>query len=370
MKVALIRNVEEARSLSMPFYADSLRDALRDLCEVQDARFRPDSLHRLASLAGARAGDYAGRFVSFPKQLRSLRADVFHIADHSNAHFIRSLDAEATVVTCHDLMLLKLASGEIPSNGAVPRIALRAFSWSVGHLCRARVVLCDSESTKRDVIKFLGCPDERLKVAYIGIHEAFRPIGDAALIASARARFGFDSPLTVVHAGNCSFYKNLEGVINAFSLLPPGIRARARLVKVGADFSPEQWRLIQRRGIAQRVSYLGRLSVPDLALAYGSAGILLFPSLYEGFGWPPLEAMACGLPVVCSDRGSLGEVVGDAAAIVDPDSPESIAEGVRIALDDDEFRRGLIARGFERVKLFSWHSAARQVLEAYRECVS
>lgn len=367
MKVAMIRNVQESRSLSMSFYADHLRNALMTYCDVVDVHLEPDLIYQLSGTMGFRVQDYVGRFWSLPRQLRNLEADVFHVVDHSNAHLLRVLDRVRTVVTCHDLMLLKLASGEIPWNGQRPWIADKAFRWSVRHMPHAQAVLCDSESTKRDVIRLLGCASEHLHVIYLGIHKAFRRILNQDILSEVRARFGLGSSVTILHVGGSISYKNLEGIIEALVLLPVELRRRVLFIRAGVDFTSAQRDLIERRGLTGQVHFLGQLDLQDLVLLYNVADMLLFPSFYEGFGWPPLEAMACGTPVVCSDRGSLNEVVGDAVFIVDPENPKAIAEGIERVFEDTRLRETLIERGLERAKRFTWAKTAQQVLKVYHE---
>ncbi|MER3446541.1 MAG: hypothetical protein C4291_06700 [Candidatus Dadabacteria bacterium] len=367
MKVALIRNVQESRNLSMSLYADRLHNALSAHCDIMNVRFESNSIYRLTGLAGLRIQGYIGRFWSFPRQLQHLQAEVFHIVDHANAHLLRALDPARTAVTCHDLMLIKLAAGEIPWHGRRPWTASRIFHWSVNHLPHAGAVLCTSETTRRDIIRLVGCAPERLHVAYHGLDEMFRRIFDVDAIAQARTRFGITWPITVLHVGSNRFYKNLEGIIEALALLGAGWGEKVHLVKVGRDFTSAQRDLIRRRGMSERAHFLGQLSPEDLVLLYNVSDILLYPSLYEGFGWPPLEAMACGTPVVSSDRGSLKEVVGDAAIIVNPEDPEAIAEGVERVLTDIGLRQMLITRGIEQAKKFKWATTAEKVIKVYHE---
>jgi glycosyltransferase involved in cell wall biosynthesis len=264
-------------------------------------------------------------------------------------------------------MLLKLDAGEITWDGQRPWIADKVFRWSVGYLPRAKAVLCVSESTKRDAIRLVGCPPERLNVIYNGIHEAFRQLLTHDVLSEARSRFGLDSSITILHVGSSISYKNLEGIIEALALLPVQLRQRILFVRTGLDFTSAQRDLIGRRGLACQVRFLGQLGLQDLVFLYNVADMLLFPSFYEGFGWPPLEAMACGTPVVCSDRGSLKEVVGDAAFIVDPGNPKCIAEGIERVCGDTRLRETLIERGLERAKQFTWAKTAQQVLKVYHE---
>jgi glycosyltransferase involved in cell wall biosynthesis len=217
-------------------------------------------------------------------------------------------------------------------------------------------------------MRFIGCDPERLHVVYNGLHERFRRrISDYKVLSEARSHFGFTWSVTILHVGKCTFYKNIEGIIKSLALLPDGLRNHVHFVKVGEDFTQAQRNLIHRLGLSERVHFLGQLSVEDLVLLYNVADLLLFPSLYEGFGWPPLEAMACGTPVVCSDRGSLKEVVGEAALMVNPEDPKSIANSVESILTDAELREKLVNCGLERAKQFNWATNAEQVLEIYNK---
>lgn len=355
----------------MPFYADCLRKALAEHCEVIDVHLEPDLAYQIAGATGLRVQDYVGRFWSLPRQLSNLKADIFHIVDHANAHLIRALDPARTVITCHDLMLLKLAAGEIHGlNEQQPWIASKAFRWSVNHLPKAAAVLCDSESTRDDVERLVGCLPEHLYVVYLGVEENFKRISDCDILDQTCNRFGIASSVKILHVGKNTFYKNLEGIIEALALLSPVSRDHTLFVKVGRDITPAQRDLIRRRGLSDRVHILGQLSIGDLALLYNISSLLLFPSLYEGFGFPPLEAMACGVPVVCSDRGSLKEIVGNSAYIVDPEDPRSIAHGVEQVLTDEILRKELIARGLERSRDFTWKNTAEQVLNVYERILS
>jgi glycosyltransferase involved in cell wall biosynthesis len=136
---------------------------------------------------------------------------------------------------------------------------------------------------------------------------------------------------------------------------------------VGKGLTTEQRKLARELRVLDRIRELGVLDNEELQAVYWAADVLVFPSLWEGFGWPPLEAMASGTPVVCSDRGSLGEVVGDAALIVNPDEPQAIAEGIARVLDEEQLRQSLVLKGLQRAKLFTWERAAEQTFQVYRE---
>jgi glycosyltransferase involved in cell wall biosynthesis len=172
--------------------------------------------------------------------------------------------------------------------------------------------------------------------------------------------------------GNNWFYKNLEGVIKALAVLQKtsvkdSVESSPILVKVGKGLTIEQRKLAQELGVATRIRELGVLNDEELQTIYWAADVLVFPSWWEGFGWPPLEAMASGTPVICSDRGSLGEVAGDAALIVNPEEPEEIAVAIARVLNEENLRRSLILKGMQRAKQFTWERAAEQTFEVYRE---
>lgn len=361
LKVALLRNSQGFENLSMKYYAHQLAHGLEEIGieALEIAGPRSLQMGRVSRLC-KKAEGYFTRYWRYPQSLSSIRADLYHIIDHANSHWLRVLPSERTVVTCHDLMLLKLAAGEIPWVGHRPRIAHIAFRWSAGYLRQAGAVVCVSECTKQDAVRLLGCSSNRLYVVHQGIHEAFGQVFDPDIRANARKRFGFTWPITLLHVGHNLFYKNLEGIIEALALLPAKWRHRIHLVKAGEDFTTPQWNLVRRRGVGDRVHSLGQLSLQDLVLLYNVADVLIFPSLYEGFGWPPLESMACGTPVVCSDRGSLGEVVGDAACLVNPEDSGDIMRGAIRVCEDEPYRQELVRRGLERAKHFRWDRAAQQ----------
>jgi glycosyltransferase involved in cell wall biosynthesis len=155
-------------------------------------------------------------------------------------------------------------------------------------------------------------------------------------------------------------------VLKATAVLRAG-RDDVVLVKVGKRLTREQRELAEKLGVADCVRELGVLSGEELLTVYWASDLLLFPSWWEGFGWPPLEAMASGTAVVCSDRGALGEVVRGAALVVNPEEPESIADGVARVLGDEGLRRSLVESGLRRAGEFTWERAAAQTFRVYEE---
>jgi glycosyltransferase involved in cell wall biosynthesis len=171
----------------------------------------------------------------------------------------------------------------------------------------------------------------------------------------------------ILHVGGCTYYKNVEAVIETLSLLVNRWKFKVLLAKVGEEFTQEQKRLIHRHGLEGMVVHLGRVSREELCWLYNAADLLLFPSHYEGFGFPVVEAMACGLPVVTSNVSSLPEVVGDAAITVAPTDYEGMAQAVCAVLTNEELRRTLSGKGLERAQQFSWEKAAKATFRIYQE---
>jgi glycosyltransferase involved in cell wall biosynthesis len=369
VKLVLLRGVREAANLSMQLYAERVAAALAGHCEIEHVypwcvRAEPTGLLRLP----VRSLDYFSRYVVYPRQAGLCRGDVFHVMDHANGHLVGRLPARRAVVTCHDVMLLKLARNELPGPATVPWAALRALRFSLGFLSQAARMVADSRATADDLVIHLGLKPEMVRVVYPGVDPRLGPPPDGRSRREARARFSLDGGPVLLHVGNNWFYKNLEGLLRAFARFrQSGVGRRPVLLKVGKPLSPAQRALAASLGVQRYVREVGLLDQESLQAAYWAADVLVFPSLWEGFGWPPLEAMASGTPVIASARGALAEVVGDAAEVVDPDDPKSIAAAIERVLSDGELRRDLTARGLERARLFTWERAGRELIEVYRE---
>jgi glycosyltransferase involved in cell wall biosynthesis len=361
----VLHNYADERQPSMRLYADKLGDALL-LQGVSLTRLRPPSIvpseWRARSPMWTKLDIQFGRFAVYPRLVRDLDADVIHIIDHGQAYLLDDLDAARSVVTCHDVILLALAHGRIGST-PVPPVALQILQMSLETMRRAAAIVADSESTKRDLVTFMGLPAHRINVIAPGLNQPFSP--DAERGAATRRRHGLgDGPL-VLHIGR-AFYKNIPGVLRVIGAL----RAQgvpARLVRTGRPLSGADRVLAERLGILEAVVELRGVPDEDLPGLYNASDLLLFPSLYEGFGWPPLEAMASGTPVVCSRAGSLDDVVGDAALTADPENVEALTWHAGSLLGDEVLRRSLIERGLAHASRFSWERTARQLIGVYED---
>jgi glycosyltransferase involved in cell wall biosynthesis len=245
-------------------------------------------------------------------------------------------------------------------------VAQRAYArFMVGQAAHhAGAVITSSMNTKSDLVNLFGIAEERVRVVHLGISEAFRPINPAR-IERFRKEYDLATPY-LLFVGNVKQHKNLATLLRAFSrvrLRHPGLR----LVFVGGKCLQDQTlaRLARELGVTDFIRDLGRISEEDVLGAYNAAEMLVFPSLYEGFGFPVLEAMACGIPTVVSTGGSLPEVAGDASILCDPHTPDAFVEAVEILLSDSARRAALVKLGLERAKLFSWRETAKQTLTVY-----
>jgi glycosyltransferase involved in cell wall biosynthesis len=353
--------------MSMKLYAEQLGGALgRAGAAVEHVR-PPDFLQprwqRFPPLD--KVDSYVGRFALYPRLARRLRADVFHIVDHGQAFLMNSLDPARTVVTCHDLILLVLASGRLGSTVRLP-VATHVLRYAVGHLKRARRLIAVSEQTREDLASLLGIDPGKVEVIYSGLNPSYRPMPESQ--AQTRGRLGIGGGPVVLHAGASLFYKNVEGCLRVIAeLRKSGIPVT--FVRAGQKLQPSQVRLARTLGLDHSVRDLGPLSNDDLASLYNAADVLLFPSIYEGFGWPPLEAMASGTPVVCSRVGALQEVVGDAALTAEPEDVWSLASHVAAVLANPTVRATLRRRGLDRAKMFNWDRSAGEVLRIYEQVI-
>jgi glycosyltransferase involved in cell wall biosynthesis len=274
-----------------------------------------------------------------------------------------------TVVTVHDVIQFVL-----------PEYAWRKISRAYFGIVsrgarRADAIITVSECSKRDIVKLLGLPPERIHVIGNAVDATLHPVRDAWLLASVRERYGIGSRF-VLYFGGFDMRKNVPRLIEAYAGLPAGLRKEYQLViagryqHLGHPLYPDPRVTVQRLGLDGRVVFTGQIREQDKAPLYSAATVFAFPSLYEGFGIPVLEAMACGTPVVTSNSSALPEVAGDAGLLVDPYDTDAIGNGIRKLLEEQALRDELARRGLERARLFTWQQVAEQTLNVYRYVAS
>lgn len=285
--------------------------------------------------------------------------DLFHSPDF----VLPPVRHARTVLTVHDLSFLRYPECFSPP---LLRYLLSAVPRSVE---RADLVLADSENTRDDLIELLGVPPERIRVVYAGVEPEFAPSLQAE-IEAVRERYSIQRPY-LLGVGTLQPRKNFRRLIEAYHLLRQERSIPHQLVIAGGRgwlYEPIL-EAIESHGLQEDVRLIGFVDDTDLPALYTGADLFAFPSLYEGFGIPVLEAMACGTPVVAADASSLPEVAGEAALLVSPTDIEALAEALWLGLDDSELRETLRARGWEQCRRFTWSASAQQLLASYTDLI-
>ncbi|GAB4460939.1 MAG: glycosyltransferase family 1 protein [Anaerolineae bacterium] len=264
------------------------------------------------------------------------------------------------VITVHDLNFLHYpqfltAEARAYYNGQIARAVRQAHH-----------ILADSEATKADLVDLLGAPPQKVTVHMLGVDPAFAP-QPAAAVEAMRARYGLPAGY-LLFVGTFEPRKNLPGLLHAYRLLRDELPDTPPLALVGRRgwLYADVFDLVRALDLTAHVHWLEDTPGADLPALYSGATALVMPSFYEGFGLPALEAMACGAPVVASDRASLPEVVGPAGVLVNPDDAAHIADALRRVVVDSELRASLAREGLARARAFTWRRTAEVVLRVYR----
>jgi glycosyltransferase involved in cell wall biosynthesis len=296
--------------------------------------------------------------IHVPWVLRRERPDVYHAP-----HYILPAAVPCrSVVTIHDCIHLMFPQ-YLPNRAAYAYA--RASMWAAAR--RSDRILTVSEASKRDILHLFNVRPEKVEVVYNAIDEHFSAEPSAEHVAQVRERYQLDHKF-VLYVGNIKPHKNLVRLIESFSQLRR-THDDLKLLIIGDEISklPALRRAVHSHKLHKHVRFLGYLKDDTLTVLYRLASVFVFPSLYEGFGLPPLEAMASGTPVVTSNLSSLPEVTGDAAVLVDPYDVDSIVDGMRRVLDDPALAAELRRRGLQRAREFSWERSVEKTLRVYRD---
>jgi glycosyltransferase involved in cell wall biosynthesis len=303
-----------------------------------------------------------------PGILRSERIDVYHSTNYMIPLFAfpsRRKGRTRCVTTIHDVIPMIFPHHAPRSRKARVYPVYRRLMVEVGK--RSDAVLTDSAASRRDVIKHLRIPPERSPSVHVipcGVNERFRP-GDETPPKTGDER-------RIIYVGRADPYKNVATLIRAFAAARARCPFPVRLLIAGSPDPryPEAQQLAAELGIDGAMTWTGYLSDEQLVKVYQDADLLVHPSRYEGFGLQIAEAMACGVPVVCSNGGSLPEVAGDAAILLDPDDLDGFADGIERVLTDPGVAASLRARGQRQAAQFTWERTARETLAVYEEVAS
>ncbi|WP_273222498.1 glycosyltransferase family 4 protein [Geosporobacter ferrireducens] len=257
------------------------------------------------------------------------------------------------VVTIHDIIHLKFP--QFLPNKAAYHYAYFMIDQAVK---KADKIITDSNNTKLDLIERFKVQEEKIEVIYIGVSKDFKK--DKMKEIDIKRQYGIGKPY-ILYIGNVRAHKNIKGLIRAYKKFRDVCKAY-ELIIVG-----EEHNNLKDIEIDDDIRMLGYVEDRDLPNLYGGASLFVFPSLYEGFGLPPLEAMACGTPVITSNTSSLPEVVGDAAITINPYNTDEIAKAMYDVLINHKLAQSLIRKGYDRVKQFDWSTTAEKTLKIYEE---
>lgn len=345
MKVTLFRDIPTERWPSMERYADALYYSLCELnvTVTQYAPKRP--FPKLSGLANTML-NYAWRLGVYPLLARIYQGDINHIIDHSYAHLLYSLNWHRTVVTCHDIAPLVF---DPPGTG----FSYYAWRLSFTALSQAAQIITDSRYTRTELLKNSSIQPEHIQVVPLGVNlRSNRP-------PSTRV----DN--LILHVGSCVSRKNVEALLRALAFVP-----EARLLQIGGQWNAHHKQLIAELNLSPRITQLGYVSEDELQYYYQTATCFVFPSFYEGFGLPVLEAMATGLPVICSNTSSLIEVANEAAMLFNPSDVHQLAGYLQELLFSSTQREKLRMAGLERAQEFTWKRTAQATTAVYHQVIS
>lgn len=366
MKILLIGNYPADRQYSMQGFANALLIGLA--AQGHEVRLLTPEV-RLQRVGSPHRGigkwlGYADKYLLFPPVMRraSRWADVVHICDQGNAIYLNSLQDFPHLITCHDLLALRASLGEIPgwNTGRSGRIYQGLI---LRGLKRAGYIVCDSEATSRDVQRLVGVPPDQMSRILVSLLQSYQPMPEIEAAAHLR-EMGIPAGRFFFHIGGNQPYKNrvmVPQIFQAFRRLAKD--TESKLVLAGAKLPTEIREYITKEGLTEHVLERTDVKEDQLRALYSRAECLIFPSLYEGFGLPVIEAQASGCPVFTSDRQPLTEVGGAGAVYFDPADPEAAAMTIATHLGD---REAMIDRGFANVGRFALEIMLNRYLNIYQ----
>ncbi|WP_440953191.1 glycosyltransferase family 4 protein [Methanococcoides sp. FTZ1] len=299
------------------------------------------------------------RYFAYPYIVKKevKKDNVKHITSQDLGYLLKFVKLNKTVVTCHDLIPVVYDKTHLPN-----------WKYNVEGLKKADRIITISEFSKNDIIKYLNYPENKIRIASPAVdHTNYYKKRDKSILSELDID---ENEKVVLYVGSEQPRKNVPTLIKAFSKLKKRF-PNVKLLKIGKPQHPgarkELLELIDSLNLRNDIIFCGYISEKELVKYYNAADLFVFPSLYEGFGLPPLEAMACGTPVITSNRSSLPEVVGDAGIMIDPLDIDQMADMMYEVLTNDGLKEDLAKKGLERSNIFNWKNAADVTLSVYEE---
>lgn len=357
---------KEGSMTGLSRYAYSLYKELRRREDIRIVHVSPSRLGSLRLLGPLR------KYIKSMQQ----KGDIVHFTSQTVFYPLIFRRYSNTVITVHDLVELS-AFNSFDDN---PRLRFSFIDkminrWAMKKLSKADRLIAISKHTKKDIRRYIDYPEDRIDVVHYGVdHDKFRRLYADGLSRAALKGFSWkDGKKSILYVGSEHPRKNFMLLLKAFNELRKKIDAR--LIKVGEHEwkkgREEADRFIRKNGLEKHVIFAGYVG-GNLPKYYNAADLFVFPSLYEGFGLPPLEAMACGCPVICSDQTSLPEVVGNGALMFNPRSKDAVrklANKMFMVLTDDKLSEELAVKGIERAKHFTWAKCAEETIRSYKKII-
>jgi glycosyltransferase involved in cell wall biosynthesis len=346
------------------FYRNELPSQLPEVHIEHRSPGKPEKLDAALTRPFGRLDSWWQNYIVWPRTLASLRADLFHVMDQGLAWYGGYLKGGRRLITVHDLITYLTWTGKLDFEKISSRRAL-LLQKCIGEIVKADHIISVSEHTADCLVNELHIPRRNITVIPNYVSQAYSPLTPSERKEARNRRYGL-AEYVVIHVGKAFAYKNRMGALRSFALLHKSL-AGAEMYLVSDPATPEEMAFVKQTDCASAFHFLSGIAQSDLRELYGSADAMIFPSRYEGFGLPPLEAMACGCPVVATSRPALGEVVRDAALTVDdPEDHRALAAHLEAILTNPALARDLRQRGFERVRGFTPEVMLGRMAAVYR----
>lgn len=336
--------------------------------DMQTAQFAPLDPHFVVKILGPKLYPLWEQ-VSLSLAVARDCLDVLHCPANTAPFFLPK--NVKLVLTIHDVMYA-LPKSVLPQSPSLYQRLGRVYYhlFALQAVKRATLVMADSEHSRRDIVQILHAPVDRIRVVYAAGNPMSRRFEDRSPVDGVKQRYAINGRF-ILALGALDPRKNTLGVIQSFASFRRISALPIQLVIAGLaqDAKKRFSALVVEMGLQEQVILLGFVSEQDLVTLYNGADVFIYPTLYEGFGMPVLEAMACGTPVITASVGSIPEVAGNAALFIDPHQPEEIARAILRVISDIALRDRMIEQGLAQAQRFSWANTAQQVLDIYRKCV-
>lgn len=356
MRIAIDTQTTLGQSSGFGSYVTNLVKALK--------KFYPDNEYNLICPSKTQDLSTIKRFIwdqfTFPNLAKKEKVDILHQPCFSAPIFYSG----KKIVTVHDIIPLIFPH-------ILPFASRMYFSkWMTYSYRHADSIICDSKSTKKDIIKYLKIRPEKIKVIYLAVSDNFKPAKSKKHINHIKNLYKTGDKY-FIHIGTMEPRKNLDFLIKAyFKAVKSGVKENLVIVgKKGYNYQ-KLYELVDKLNLQNRVIFTGYAEDKDIPALYSGATALTFPSIYEGFGFPPLEAMACGTPVIASNASSIPEVVGSAGILLSPKNENLWVKNMIKLANSPDLAQRLKRLGLEQAKKFSWEKTARETIEIYKRIIN